>query len=64
MLQLRRELATSWLWYHGESPRTIRRRGFSLIVMPEREPLAIDWDDPPHVELPRPFRQRRQLVVS
>ncbi len=28
----------------GESCATIRRRGFSLLLMPEREPLAIDWD--------------------
>ena len=48
----------------GESPRTIRRRGFSLLVMPEREPLAIDWDEPPHAEPPRPFRRRRQRVVA
>ncbi len=48
----------------GESPRTIRRRGFSLLVMPQRDPLAIDWDEPPHAEPPRPFRRRRQRVVA
>jgi hypothetical protein len=48
----------------GESPRNIRRRGFSLLVMPERDPLAIDWDEPPHAEPPRPFRRRRQRVVA
>jgi len=28
----------------GESLATVRRRGFSLVVMPEREPLTVDWD--------------------
>ncbi|MBL8826925.1 MAG: hypothetical protein JNM18_08040 [Planctomycetaceae bacterium] len=58
--ELEREVAQST----GESTATIRRRGFSLIVMPEREPLAIDWDEPPHAEPPRPFRRRRQRVVA
>ncbi|MBL8828163.1 MAG: hypothetical protein JNM18_14380 [Planctomycetaceae bacterium] len=48
----------------GESPRTIRRRGFSLLVMPEREPLAIDWDEPPHADAPRPFRRRRKEIAA
>jgi hypothetical protein len=48
----------------GESPRTIRRRGFSLLVMPQRDPLAIDWDEPPHAEPPRPFRRRRKTIAA
>ncbi len=43
----------------GESLHTIRRRGFGLIVMPEREPLTVNWDEPPHAEPSRPYRRRR-----
>lgn len=28
----------------GESMSTIRKFGFNLIEMPEREPLTVDWD--------------------
>ncbi len=28
----------------GESIATIRRRGFSLVELPDREPLTVDWD--------------------
>ena len=28
----------------GESVYTIRSRGFSLVVMPDRGPLTVDWD--------------------
>jgi len=28
----------------GESMSTIRKLGFNLIEMPEREPLTVDWD--------------------
>ena len=37
---MERELARST----GESLSTIRGRGFSLIVMPDRNPLVVDWD--------------------
>ncbi len=43
----------------GESCAKIRRFGFNLLVLPEREPRATDWDEPP-----RPFRRRRQRVVA
>ena len=39
-VELERELARST----GESLCTIRNRGFSLIVMPDRGPLTVDWD--------------------
>lgn len=38
--EMERELARST----GESVCTIRNRGFSLIVMPDRGPLTVDWD--------------------
>jgi hypothetical protein len=47
----------------GETVGEIRRRGFSLIVMPDRGPLTIDWDQVQEVERvryvpPRPVRRR------
>ena len=45
--ELDRELARST----GESLSTIRGRGFSLIVMPDRNPLVVDWD---HVQQREP----------
>ena len=44
----------------GESIETIRRRGFNLIEMPDRAPLTIDWDQPPHAEPTRPYRRKRR----
>jgi hypothetical protein len=29
----------------GESLGTIRHRGFSLVEIPEPEPLIVDWDE-------------------
>lgn len=47
----------------GESVGEIRRRGFSLIVMPDRGPLTVDWDSVQQLEpmryLPRRRRKRR-----
>ncbi len=53
--QLERELAIAT----GESMSTIRSRGFSLVELPELEPLTIDWDEvyPSDVRLP-PRRER------
>ena len=51
----------------GETVSEIRRRGFSLIVMPERGPLTVDWDAVQEVERPRylPRRgQRREPVAA
>ena len=39
----------------GETVGEIRRRGFSLIVMPERDPLLVDWDQ---VQQREPLRHR------
>ncbi|MBA4017008.1 MAG: hypothetical protein C0483_07540 [Pirellula sp.] len=39
----------------GEDRRTVRTRGFSLVVMPDREPLTVDWDTVQQVE---PIRYR------
>lgn len=44
-VEMERELARST----GESLSTIRGRGFSLIVMPDRNPLVVDWDRAPDV---------------
>ena len=45
----------------GETLCTIRNRGFSLMVMPDRNPLVVDWD---HVQEREPLRYkpRRRLV--
>lgn len=58
--EFERELASAT----GESVQTIRRRGFSLIEMPERDPLIIDWDQPPHSEPTRPYRRKRLTRVA
>jgi hypothetical protein len=39
----------------GEDRRTVRSRGFSLIIMPDRVPLTVDWDAVQQVE---PIRYR------
>lgn len=41
----------------GEDRGTVRRRGFSLIVMPDRNPLTVDWDAVQEIE---PIRFRLQ----
>jgi hypothetical protein len=33
----------------GESLKTVRSRGFSLVEPPDLEPLTIDWDGAPDV---------------
>ena len=38
--ELDREVATST----GETLATVRRRGFSLMVIPRRKPRTVDWD--------------------
>lgn len=38
--ELEREVAQSI----GESLDTIRQRGFSLVVVPDRRPLVVDWE--------------------
>jgi hypothetical protein len=47
--QLERELADMT----GESLATIRSRGFSLVEVPDLEPLHLDWDEVQQVEQPR-----------
>lgn len=37
----------------GETVSEIRRRGFSLVVMPQRGPLIVDWDAVQQRERPR-----------
>lgn len=39
----------------GESRSEIRRRGFTLVVMPDRGPLTVDWDAVQEIE---PIRHR------
>ncbi|MBA4020720.1 MAG: hypothetical protein C0483_26480 [Pirellula sp.] len=61
--EMEHELARST----GESLSTIRGRGFSLIVMPDRNPLVVDWDQVQHREpmryVPRRRPLRRRLAV-
>lgn len=45
----------------GETLDEIRRRGFSLIVMPERGPITVDWDQVQQRE-PLRYRPRRRTV--
>jgi len=45
----------------GESLSTIRGRGFSLIVMPDRNPLVVDWDQVQEHE-PLRYTPRRRPV--
>ncbi len=44
----------------GESLGTIRRHGFGLMVVLDREPLTVDWDDLPHRDPERACRPRRR----
>ena len=53
---LDREVARST----GEAKSTIRGRGFSLMVMPERPPLVVDWDEVQAIESPRVRLPRRR----
>ena len=39
--ELERELCRAT----GESIRTVRARGFSLVQTPQHKPLEIDWDE-------------------
>ena len=41
----------------GETVGTIRDRGFSLVIVPDREPLTVDWDAVQQVD---PIRMRPQ----
>ena len=43
----------------GESVGEIRRRGFQLLVVPDRAPLVMEWDQ--EIEIPR-YRPRRPPV--
>ena len=57
--ELERELAHTT----GETLCTIRNRGFSLLVMPDRNPHAIDWDELYPTDRSRvPLRRRRGIV--
>lgn len=61
--EMERELTRST----GESLSTIRGRGFSLIVMPDRNPLVVDWDQVQQREplryVPRRRSVRRRLAA-
>lgn len=57
--EMERELADST----GESISTIRDRGFSLIVMPDRNPLIVDWDQVQQREPLRYVTRRRPRRV-
>lgn len=51
----------------GETVSEIRRRGFSLVVMPDRGPRTVDWDAVQEVERPRRYvkrPRRRQLMAA
>ncbi|MBL9094691.1 MAG: hypothetical protein JNL96_25950 [Planctomycetaceae bacterium] len=56
-VELERELARST----GESLCTIRNRGFSLMVMPDRCPLTVDWDQVQECDRLRYSPRRRPL---
>jgi len=56
--ELERELASAT----GESLSTIRSRGFSLVEVPDLEPLTIDWDVLQQVEQPRLALPKRRRV--
>jgi hypothetical protein len=51
----------------GEDRRTVRTHGFSLMVLPARGPLSIDWDAVQAVEhpryIPRRALRRRRLAA-
>ena len=55
--ELEREVAETT----GESVCTIRNRGFSLVVMPDRGPLTVDWDQVQQRE-PLRYAPRRRPV--
>ena len=46
----------------GESLATIRSRGFSLVEVPDLEPLTIDWDVLQQVEQPRLALPKRRRI--
>jgi len=51
----------------GETVSEIRRRGFSLVVMPERGPLTVNWDAVQQLERPRRYVKRprgRHLIAA
>ena len=56
--QLERELASAT----GESLATIRSRGFSLVEVPDLEPLTVDWDEVQQVETPRRALPKRRRI--
>ncbi len=45
----------------GEFVCTIRNRGFSLVVMPDRGPLTVDWDQVQQREPLRHAPRRRPV---
>lgn len=55
--ELENELARST----GDSVSTIRRHGFSLVKVPDCEPLSIDWDELQQVESLRYPPRRRPI---
>jgi hypothetical protein len=55
--ELENELARST----GDSLSTIRRHGFSLVEVPDREPLSIDWDSVYPTERSRVPSRRRPV---
>ncbi|MBA4016473.1 MAG: hypothetical protein C0483_04735 [Pirellula sp.] len=56
-LEFEHELARST----GESLSTIRSRGFSLIIVPDRNPLVVDWDQVQQREPMRYVLRRRPI---
>jgi len=49
----------------GESIATVRRRGFSLVVVPDRKPRIVNWDAVQGSEPARvPLRRRRQRQAA
>ena len=50
----------------GEDRHTVHNRGFSLIVMPNRDPLTVDWDSVQQLEPMRylPRRRRKRRLVA
>ena len=55
--EMERELAHTT----GETLCTIRNRGFSLLVMPDRNPLVVDWDQVQQREPLRYVPRRRPV---
>ncbi len=59
--EMERELAHAT----GESVNTIRNRGFSLVEVPDLEPLVIDWDEIyPTEPLRKPLPRKRRARVA